>query len=84
MEWQILIIGGGTLIAFVSVFVKISYKVGSEFTSLKDAINTLTETMKSLKNSLDKMDSKNEQDHEKIFEQLNNHDRRLENIERGE
>lgn len=80
--WQAFIGFVLTFLTLISVFViKPAFKVGVEFTSLKKSIETLVSSINSLVQSLEKLDTKNEEDHEKIFSQLQDHHDRLITIE---
>lgn len=74
MEWQILIVGGGTLLAFMGLVFKPLF-------NLTKTLTTLNITMELLRKDLLNFKENNKETHKEIFKQLKDHQTRIEKSE---
>ena len=74
MEWQILIVGGGTLLAFMGLVFKPLF-------NLTKTLTTLNITMELLRADLLNFKVDNKETHNEIFNQLKDHRTRIEKSE---
>jgi len=71
MEWQILIVGGGTLIGFIMLIMKPIVQLNQTLTLFKKFMEDMTDNYKILCHDTDD-----------IYDKLTNHEYRIQDIER--
>jgi hypothetical protein len=74
MEWQILIVGGGTLLAFMGLIFKPLLTLNKTLTTLDISVNMLRQDLTDFKEG-------NKKSHGEIFQKLNDHEHRIEKNE---
>lgn len=74
MEWEILVVGGGTLIGFVALIVKPLINLNTTLITLNNSIENLGDDIACLRKD-------NKDDHEEINDKLENHEGRIRNVE---
>lgn len=75
MEWNILVVGGTVLIVFVGLIIK-------PILSLNKILIMLDNSICNLGNAFADMKDDNEKSHERIFNQLTDHESRIGKIEK--
>lgn len=80
--WEILIVGGGVLIAFIVAIVKPLLMLNSTLTKLDMSVEGLGKDFTTLSTAFEYHNKANSEEHKTIFKKLSIHEERIGKVER--